>query len=171
MVPDSLWIRNISASLEKWFSVESESLCEIVWPVCWNISNLVEMRRRWIRITWNTYFAISWLQYKNLKCFKLIHLWNVSIFPVWNCSKWFKHESETFHLAKQGLISWTCWVPTISLLNLPIFPLLLKPATQKEKMDWNSSMRSSRLRATIIDVPMVLWSLPQICFTESRHSP
>jgi hypothetical protein len=26
------------------------------------------------------------------------------------------------------------------------FPLLLKPAAQKEKMDWNSSTRSSRLR-------------------------
>jgi hypothetical protein len=26
------------------------------------------------------------------------------------------------------------------------FPLLLKPAAQKEVMDWNSSMRSSRLR-------------------------
>jgi hypothetical protein len=25
------------------------------------------------------------------------------------------------------------------------FPLLLKPTAQKEKMDWNSSMRSSRL--------------------------
>jgi hypothetical protein len=26
------------------------------------------------------------------------------------------------------------------------FPLLLKPAAQKDMMDWNSSMRSSRLR-------------------------
>jgi hypothetical protein len=38
-------------------------------------------------------------------------------------------------------ISCTCWVPTISVLNLAIFPLLLKLAAQKEKMDWNSSMR------------------------------
>jgi hypothetical protein len=33
------------------------------------------------------------------------------------------------------------------------FPLLLKPTAQKEKMDWNSSTRSSRLRvapATIL---------------------
>jgi hypothetical protein len=43
------------------------------------------------------------------------------------------------------IISYTCWVPTISVLNLAIFPLLLKPAAQKEMMDWNSSMRSSRL--------------------------
>jgi hypothetical protein len=28
------------------------------------------------------------------------------------------------------------------------FPLLLKPAAQKEKMDWNSSMKSSRLRVS-----------------------
>jgi hypothetical protein len=34
------------------------------------------------------------------------------------------------------------------------FPLLLKPAAQKEKMDWNSSMKSSRLRVTPVDVPM-----------------
>jgi hypothetical protein len=36
------------------------------------------------------------------------------------------------------------------------FPLLLKPAAQKEKMDWNSSMRSSRLRVAPVAVPMVL---------------
>jgi hypothetical protein len=34
-------------------------------------------------------------------------------------------------------------------------PLLLKPA-EKEKMDWNSSMRSSRLCAAPIAVPVVL---------------
>jgi hypothetical protein len=37
------------------------------------------------------------------------------------------------------------------------FPLLLKPAAQKERMDWTSSMRSSRLHVV---VPVVLWSLP-----------
>jgi hypothetical protein len=36
------------------------------------------------------------------------------------------------------------------------FPLLLKPAAQKEKMDWNSSTRSSRLRVAPIVVPVVL---------------
>jgi hypothetical protein len=50
------------------------------------------------------------------------------------------------------------------------FPMLVKPAAQKEKMDWNSSMRSSRLRVTPVAVPMVLWSLPLFCFTESHLS-
>jgi hypothetical protein len=36
------------------------------------------------------------------------------------------------------------------------FPLLLKPAAQKEKMDWNSSIRSSRLRVAPIAIPMEL---------------
>jgi hypothetical protein len=40
---------------------------------------------------------------------------------------------------------YTYWVPIISVLNLTIFPLLLKPAAQKERMDWNSSTRRSRL--------------------------
>jgi hypothetical protein len=50
------------------------------------------------------------------------------------------------------------------------FPLLLKPAAQKEKMGWNSSTRSSRLRVASVAVPVVLWSLPLFCFTESRLS-
>jgi hypothetical protein len=67
--------------------------------------------------------------------------------------------------------SCTCWVSTISVLNLAIFPLLLlKPAAQKERMDWNSSMRSSRLRVAPVVIPVVLWSLPLFRFTESRHS-
>jgi hypothetical protein len=37
-----------------------------------------------------------------------------------------------------------------------IFPLLLKPATQKEKMDYNSLMRSSRLRVALVVIPVVL---------------
>jgi hypothetical protein len=36
------------------------------------------------------------------------------------------------------------------------FPLLLKPAAQKEKLDWNSSTRSSRLCVVPIAVPVVL---------------
>jgi hypothetical protein len=36
------------------------------------------------------------------------------------------------------------------------FPLLLKPDAQKEKMDWNSSMRSSRLRVAQVVVPVEL---------------
>jgi hypothetical protein len=50
------------------------------------------------------------------------------------------------------------------------FPLLLKPVAQNEKMDWNSSMRSSRLHVTPVVIPMVLWSLPLFCSIDSRHS-
>jgi hypothetical protein len=50
------------------------------------------------------------------------------------------------------------------------FPLLLKHAAQKEMMDWNSSMRSSRLRVAPVIVPVVLWSLLLFRSTESHHS-
>jgi hypothetical protein len=50
------------------------------------------------------------------------------------------------------------------------FPLLLKHAAQKEKMDWNSSTRSSRLRVTSVVVPVELWSLPLFCSIESHRS-
>jgi E3 ubiquitin-protein ligase DOA10 len=50
------------------------------------------------------------------------------------------------------------------------FPLLLKPATQKEKMDWNSLTRSSRLRVAPVAIPMVLWSLPLFRSIDSHHS-
>jgi hypothetical protein len=49
------------------------------------------------------------------------------------------------------------------------FSLLLKPAAQKEKMDWNSS-RSSRLRVAPVVIPVVLWSLPLFHSFESHHS-
>jgi hypothetical protein len=61
-------------------------------------------------------------------------------------------------------------VTTISVLNLAIFSLLLKPAAQKERMDWNSSTRGSRLRVAPVVVPVVLWSLPLFCSAESYHS-
>jgi hypothetical protein len=64
----------------------------------------------------------------------------------------------------------TCWVPTISVLNLAIFPLLLKPAAQKKRMDWNSLTRSSRLRVAPVVVPVVLWSLPLFSSVESHLS-
>jgi hypothetical protein len=54
--------------------------------------------------------------------------------------------------------------------QLCYFPLLLKPAAQKEKMDWNSSMRSSMLRVAPVAVPVELWSLLLFRFVESRHS-
>jgi hypothetical protein len=50
------------------------------------------------------------------------------------------------------------------------FPPLLKPTAQKEKMDWNSSSKSSRLRVAPVAVPVELWSLPLFLFIESRHS-
>jgi hypothetical protein len=50
------------------------------------------------------------------------------------------------------------------------FPLLLKPAAQKERMNWNSSMRSSRLRVAPVVVPVVLWSLPLFRSAEGHHS-
>jgi hypothetical protein len=50
------------------------------------------------------------------------------------------------------------------------FPLLLKPAAQKERMEWKSSTRSSRLRVASVVVSVVLWSLPLFRFTESHHS-
>jgi hypothetical protein len=50
------------------------------------------------------------------------------------------------------------------------FPLLLKPAAQKEKIDWNSSMKSSRLQVAPVAVPVELWSLPLFHFIESHHS-
>jgi hypothetical protein len=50
------------------------------------------------------------------------------------------------------------------------FPLVHKPTAQKERMDWNSLMRSSRLCVTPVVVPVVLWSLSLFCSAESRHS-
>jgi hypothetical protein len=49
------------------------------------------------------------------------------------------------------------------------FPLLLKPAAQKEKIDGNSSMRSSRLRVAPVVIHVELWSLPLLHFVESWH--
>jgi hypothetical protein len=49
------------------------------------------------------------------------------------------------------------------------FPLLLKLAAQKE-MDWNSSMRSYRLRVAPIAIPVVLYSLPLFHFAENHQS-
>jgi hypothetical protein len=50
------------------------------------------------------------------------------------------------------------------------FPLLLKPAAQKEKMVWNSLTRSSRLRVSPVAIPVELWSLLLFRSIESRHS-
>jgi hypothetical protein len=50
------------------------------------------------------------------------------------------------------------------------FLLLLKPAAQKGRMDWNSSMRSSRLRVAPVVILVVLWSLSLFRSTESHQS-
>jgi hypothetical protein len=50
------------------------------------------------------------------------------------------------------------------------FPLLLKPTAQKERMDWNFSMKSSRLHVAPVVIPVVLWSLPLFRSTESHYS-
>jgi hypothetical protein len=50
------------------------------------------------------------------------------------------------------------------------FLLLLKPATQKERMGWNSLTRSSRLHVAPVVIHVVLWSLPLFCSTDSHHS-
>jgi hypothetical protein len=50
------------------------------------------------------------------------------------------------------------------------FLLLLKPTAQKERMDWNSSMRRSRLRVAPVVIPVVLWSLPLFRSAKSHHS-
>jgi hypothetical protein len=49
------------------------------------------------------------------------------------------------------------------------FPLLLKPTPQKEKMVWNSSTRSSRLRVAPVAVPVEL-SVLLFHLIESDHS-
>jgi hypothetical protein len=50
------------------------------------------------------------------------------------------------------------------------FPLLLKRAAQKEKVDWNSLMRGSMLYVAPVAVLVELWSLPLFRFDESCHS-
>jgi hypothetical protein len=52
------------------------------------------------------------------------------------------------------------WLSTNHKCTQPCyFSLPLKPVAQKERMDWNSSTMSSRLRVAPVAVPMVLWSL------------
>jgi hypothetical protein len=50
------------------------------------------------------------------------------------------------------------------------FPILLKPTAQKEKMDWNFLMRSSRLCVVPVAIPVALRSLPLFRFIESHLS-
>jgi hypothetical protein len=50
------------------------------------------------------------------------------------------------------------------------FFLLLKPAAQKERVDWNSSTRSSRLRVAPVVVPVELCSLLMFRLAVNHHS-
>jgi hypothetical protein len=50
------------------------------------------------------------------------------------------------------------------------FPLLYKPAAEKVKMDWNSSMMSSRLCAAPVVVPVELCSLSLFYFARESLS-
>jgi hypothetical protein len=50
------------------------------------------------------------------------------------------------------------------------FPLLLKSPTQKEKMDWNSLTKSSRLCVASVAIVVELWSLPLFYFIENHHN-
>jgi hypothetical protein len=50
------------------------------------------------------------------------------------------------------------------------FPLLLKPAAQKEKMGSNPSTMSSRLCVAPIAIPVKLWSLPLFRFIKNHYS-
>jgi hypothetical protein len=50
------------------------------------------------------------------------------------------------------------------------FSVPVKPAAQKERMDWNSSMGSCRLCVVLVVIHVVLWSLPQFYSAENHHS-
>jgi hypothetical protein len=90
-------------------------------------------------------------------------------------------EYVHFCLQPYALFSFSLPLHIICLLHLlstnhkctqpHYFLLLLKPAAQKEKMDWNSLTRSYRLRVAAVAVLVVLWSLLLFCFIESRISP
>jgi hypothetical protein len=62
------------------------------------------------------------------------------------------------------------FIPALAACTQPCyFSLLLKPAAQKMKMDWNSLMRSSRLALPRL-LSCGLWSLPLFSFRESHLS-
>jgi hypothetical protein len=89
-------------------------------------------------------------------------------------------EYQHFCLQPYALCSFSLPLHIIYLLHLLstnhkctqpcYFPVLLKSAAQKEKMNWNSLTMSSRLRVAPVAVPVVLWSLPQFHFVESHLS-
>jgi hypothetical protein len=75
-----------------------------------------------------------------------------------------------------GAISTYHFISVLSLLLPCIIILFLHllstnhKCTQKEKMRWNSSTRSSRLHVAPIVIPVELQSLPLFCFVKSHHS-
>jgi hypothetical protein len=58
-----------------------------------------------------------------------------------------------------SFISCTCWVPTISALNLAIFPLPHKPAAQKLKKNCSTLIWCSRIAIAPVRMHVELWSL------------
>jgi hypothetical protein len=79
-VPNSLWIKNISVFIEKWFSVELESHREIVWSIYWNVSDSVKMRS----------------ESESLETTILpFHSYSTK---TWNISNWFAYEIFQFFL-------------------------------------------------------------------------
>jgi hypothetical protein len=89
---------------------------------------------------------------------------------LWSLSLFRSAKSHHSHYLALSFYSYTCWVPTISVLNLAIFLLLLKPTAQKERMYRIFSMRSSRLHVAPVVIPVVLWSFPLFHSAESHHS-
>jgi hypothetical protein len=115
-VLDSLRNRNVSVSPEKWSSIESESLCEIVWLVCWNVLNSVEIRSEseLLETPILPFHGCSTKTQNVSNRFTSETFW---FFPIWNRSKWFKLESETFHLAKRPLSLHLWYIGMVKLIT------------------------------------------------------
>jgi hypothetical protein len=92
------------------------------------------------------------------------------------------NESSVGHFCLQPYVLFTLSLPLhiIYLLHLLstnhkctqpcYFPLLLQPIAQKEKMNWNSLTRSSRLCVASVAVPVVLCGLLLFRFVVSHLS-
>jgi hypothetical protein len=133
------------------------SLCGTIWsiePLLYHTLGLIQ--HNWVVLAYNFNLVIL-VQIIGESCISAFLL--ILLLQFYPCC----YPALSFY-------SCNCWVPTISVLNLAVFPLLLKPPAQKVRMDWNSSMRSSRLRVALVVVSVVLWSLSLWRSTESRYS-
>jgi hypothetical protein len=107
----------------------------------------------------------------------LAYNFNIVIFGANNWSVKYRSISAYHFITVSSLL-----LPCIIILSLHLlssnykctqpcyFPLLLKPAAHKEKMEWNSLMKSSSLHVAPVAILVELWSLPQFWFVESHHS-